>query len=95
MKRLYIVLFALLVVVGRVKAQFVADLDGFPLVTTGWNIGGFGTVVDSSVRLTSPSTTQNGYVYYNTPVNLTGCGQSDPPLDAAADTPEKPRRFRE
>ena len=75
MKRLYIVLFALLVVVGEVKAQFVADLDGFPLVTTGWNIGGFGTVVDSSVRLTSPSTTQNGYVYYNTPVNLTGCGQ--------------------
>lgn len=56
-------------------SQFTADLAGYPLVTTGWNIGGFGTVIDSFVQLTNPTTNQNGYVYYNTPVNLTGCGQ--------------------
>ncbi|GAA4467804.1 hypothetical protein GCM10023093_24220 [Nemorincola caseinilytica] len=59
----------------RALPQFVADLAGFPLVTTGWNIGGFATVIDSFVQLTNPTTNQNGYVYYATPVNLTGCGQ--------------------
>lgn len=62
-------------------SQFTADLAGFPLVTTGWNIGGFATVIDSFVQLTNPSTTQNGYVYYNTPVNLTGCGQFEVDFD--------------
>jgi gliding motility-associated-like protein len=75
MKKILLFLFICVVAFTKSFAQFTADLDGFPLVTTGWNIGGFGTVVDSTVRLTSPSTTQNGYVYYNTPVNLTGCGQ--------------------
>ncbi len=56
-------------------SQFVADLAGYPLVTTGWNVGGLSTVVDSFVQLTAPTTTQAGYVYYATPVNLTGCGQ--------------------
>lgn len=56
-------------------AQFTADLAGYPLVTTGWTSGGSATVIDSTLRLTGPSTSQNGYIYYNTPTNLTTCGQ--------------------
>ena len=60
---------------GNVSAQFSATLAGYPLVTTGWNVGGDAVVVDSTIRLTPSSTTQTGYVYYNTPVNLTTCAQ--------------------
>ncbi len=59
---------------GAVSAQFSATLTGYPLVTTGWILGGSSTAIDSTLRLTPPSMTQNGYVYYNTPTNLTTCG---------------------
>ena len=55
-------------------AQFTATLAGYPLVTTGWNLGGSSTAIDSTLRLTPPASSQNGYVYYNTPTNLTTCG---------------------
>lgn len=75
MKKIIFYFLITLLVSVTTHAQFVADLTGFPLVTTGWNVGGSSAVVDSTVRLTSAATGQSGYVYYNTPVNLTGCGQ--------------------
>ncbi len=60
---------------GTARAQFSATLSGYPLVTTGWNVGGNASVVDSAIQLTPPAAGQSGYVYYNTPINLTGCGQ--------------------
>jgi len=57
------------------SAQFSATLAGNPLVTTGWAVGGFGAVVDSTLRLTSPSTNENGYVYYDSAIDLTSCAQ--------------------
>jgi gliding motility-associated-like protein len=56
-------------------AQFSATLAGNPLVTTGWAIGGYGTVVDSTLRLTTSSTDENGYVYYDSAIDLTSCAQ--------------------
>src|SRR5271156_1428823 len=74
MKKILILALLFMAIGGRVFAQFSATLAGYPLVTTGWNIGGDATVVDSTIQLTPPTTTQSGYVYYNTPVNLTSCG---------------------
>ena len=75
MKKLIILIFFLTALTGKVFSQIAATLAGYPLVTTGWNIGGFGAVVDSEVRLTTAGTNENGYVYYNTVVNLTACAQ--------------------
>lgn len=75
MKRIFFLVFFSVLASVSVRAQFSAVLDGFPLVTTGWTVGGSSVVVDSTIRLTAPTTTQSGYVYYATPVNLTGCGQ--------------------
>lgn len=75
MKKLLFSALSVFLFSGNLFAQFSADLAGFPLVTTGWTIGGTATVVDSTVQLTPPSTGQSGYVYYSTPSNLTGCGQ--------------------
>ncbi len=59
----------------KVFSQFTATLAGYPLVTTGWNYGGFATVVDSTIQLTTPGTTENGYVYFDSATNLTSCAQ--------------------
>ena len=75
MKKLLLMISFCLAVSGKLFSQINATLAGYPLVTTGWNIGGFGAVVDSEVRLTTPGTNENGYVYYNTAVNLTACAQ--------------------
>ncbi len=81
MKKLLSTLLLLPVLLGVARAQFTADLAGYPLITTGWNIGGYGAVVDSSVKLTDPRTTQNGYVYYDSVVNLTACAQFNVKFD--------------
>lgn len=75
MKKATLLLFITLAFSIHSIAQFAADLAGYPLVTTGWTIGGTSTVIDSTVRLTLPTGGQSGYVYYSTPVDLTGCGQ--------------------
>lgn len=75
MKKILLLAIFFFALVRNAYAQFSASLAGYPLVTTGWNIGGFGTVVDSTVQLTSATANQNGYVYYNTPINLTACSQ--------------------
>lgn len=75
MKYIYILLFALLVSESKAIAQFSASLSGYPLVTTGWTVGGTATTIDSTIRLTTTSTSQSGYVYYGTPINLTSCSE--------------------
>jgi gliding motility-associated-like protein len=75
MKKFILFTLAILLLAGQGYAQFSATLTGYPLVTTGWNIGASATVIDSTVQLTPPSGGQNGYVYYSTPVDLTACGQ--------------------
>ncbi len=75
MKKILLFIFFYTAFTGKGFSQISALLAGYPLVTTGWNIGGFASVVDSEVRLTTAATNENGYVYYNTPVNLTFCAQ--------------------
>ena len=75
MKKIILLCFLYTLAAGYARAQFSATLAGYPLVTTGWNVGANATVVDSTIQLTPPAGGQNGYVYYNTPVDLTGCGQ--------------------
>lgn len=74
MKKIYLLLLVCCTSL-TVFAQFTADLAGYPIVTTGWNMGGTATAIDSTIRLTAATTSQSGYVYYNTPTNLTSCGQ--------------------
>jgi len=54
---------------------FSVTLSGYPLVTTGWNYGGDAIVVDSTIQLTSALTDQDGYIYFDSDVNLTACSQ--------------------
>ncbi len=56
-------------------SQISVILSGYPLDATGWNIGGYAAVVDSGVRLTTAGTNENGYVYYDSAINLTACAQ--------------------
>jgi gliding motility-associated-like protein len=78
------------------KAQFNYTLTGSPVNTTGWSIGGSAVTSGTDVVLTASTTSQAGYIYYSTPVNLTGCSQftvsfdfsitnsSQPPADGIA-----------
>ena len=75
MKKLLLLLFCLFSVSGIAFSQVTATLTGYPLVTTGWTIGGDAVAIDSEVELTGPSESQSGYVYYGTPVNLTTCAE--------------------
>src|ERR1700677_5408914 len=54
---------------------FTATLSGYPLVTTGWNYGGDAIIVDSTIQLTPALTDQDGYIYFDSDVNLTACSQ--------------------
>lgn len=56
-------------------SQFNYTLTGTPVNTTGWTVGGSAYVSGNAIVLTNPVGTSSGYVYYNTPVNLTGCSQ--------------------
>ena len=75
MKRVFAIVFLLLLVAGKSFSQFSVSLSGSTLITTGWSIGGYASVVDSTVQLTTPSTNENGYVYFDSAVNLTSCAQ--------------------
>ncbi len=76
MKKIPLLLASLLVLFSQVKAQnFTATLTGSPVVTTGWNVGPVTSVSTNTVVLTQPVTNQAGYIYYNTPTNLTNCSQ--------------------
>ena len=75
MKKIFLLAYFFAGLTGKVFSQFTATLTGYPLVTTGWSIGGFATVVDSTVQLTTPSTDENGYVYFDSVTNLTSCAQ--------------------
>ncbi len=56
-------------------SQLVVNLQGNPLSSylTGWTYGGSATAVDSTMRLTSTITNQNGYIYYASTYNTTSC----------------------
>lgn len=58
------------------KAQFSYTLLGNPVNTTGWTLAAPTTyVATNTVVLNDAFNNQAGYVYYSTPVNLTGCSQ--------------------
>ena len=75
MKKIFILFLLGLFATQKGYTQFSANLVGYPVVTTGWNLGGNANVMDSTVQLTHPASSQSGFVYYNTPTNLTTCGQ--------------------
>jgi len=75
MKKLILLITLCIAFNGKVFSQFVATLSGSTLVTTGWNIGGDATVIDSFVQLTTSGPSENGYVYFDSLTNLTSCAQ--------------------
>ncbi len=75
MKRIFLLLLIISVTNINAFSQISVILEGYPLDTTGWNVGGFATVVDSGIRLTTAGTNENGYVYYDSAINLTACAQ--------------------
>ncbi len=77
MKRSLFFLLVILLLTGGVNAQTTLSLSGYPIVTTGWVMGGTGSAfaVDSMIELTRNSPSQNGYIYYNSAMNVTACGQ--------------------
>jgi len=74
MKRISLLL-TLLLTTFVLKAQFNYTLSGNPVVTTGWNMGGSASISGTDIVLTNSTTSSSGYIYYATPVNLTGCSQ--------------------
>jgi len=75
MKKLLFLICLAIAIAPNAIAQVSATLSGYPVVTTGWTVGGDAIPVDSFIQLTGPSETQSGYVYYSTPVDLTTCSQ--------------------
>ena len=67
MKKIFLLLFLI--------SQISVILEGYPLDTLGWSVGGFATVVDSEIQLTTAATNENGYVFYDSAINLTACAQ--------------------
>ena len=49
---------------------YTYTLNGNPINTTGWTIGGNATNAGSEINLNNNTTGQNGYIYYNIPQNL-------------------------
>lgn len=74
MKKIFLLLLVAISLSGIAHAQFTATLAGNPISTSGWVLGGSSTAIDSQMRLTAAVGTQNGYIYYGTPTNLTTCG---------------------
>jgi len=60
---------------GSATAQFNYSLTGNPVNTTGWTMGGSASISGTDIILTGSTTYSSGYIYYSTPVNLTGCSQ--------------------
>lgn len=72
----YVILALLLLSTRVAEAQFNYTLTGNPVNTTGWTLGAPTTYVSgANVVLTDPVNTAAGYIYYSTPVSLTGCSQ--------------------
>jgi gliding motility-associated-like protein len=81
MKKIFLLIFICIAFSTTALCQFIATLAGSTLTTTGWNIGGFATVVDSFVQLTTAAGSENGYVYFDSLTNLTSCSQFDVKFD--------------
>src|SRR5882757_585986 len=76
MKRTLLMLCLLFLTAGSyVFSQTTITMTGYPIVTTGWTIGGSAFALDSEIVLTPASTGGVGHVNYNTSLNVTSCGQ--------------------
>lgn len=77
MKRFIYSLFPLILLALHSSAQinFTATLTGNPVVTTGWTSSSATSVSGNTVVLTTNTTNQAGYIYYNTPTTLTTCAE--------------------
>src|SRR5580658_5006669 len=76
MKKLLLLILFYTAFLFKGYAQFFTEtLSGYPLVTTGWNIGGDAVVVDSTIQLTTATGDEDGYIYFDSDVNLTACSQ--------------------
>lgn len=74
MNKVYSLLILLFVMHNNSSAQnFIYQLTGNPINTTGWDYGTMSSVSGNEFILTTNTTNQSGYIYYNTPVNLTEC----------------------
>ncbi|RQO31425.1 hypothetical protein DBR32_05535 [Taibaiella sp. KBW10] len=59
------------VFMAQVYAQsYTYTLNGNPINTTGWTMGGSATNNVTSIKLNNATTSQNGFIYYNVPQNL-------------------------
>ena len=58
-----------------------------PVVSAGWSIGGTASAPGPHVQLTANTGSQAGQLWYNTPLNLTGCGSFVAEFDYQIITP--------
>jgi len=75
MRKLFLLLILSILFSRMSYAQSTISLSGYPIVTTGWTVGGSASAVDSEIVLTTAAGSESGYVYYNTSENLSACGQ--------------------
>lgn len=55
---------------GAFAQSYTYTLNGNPINTTGWVLGGNASNNVTDIKLNNPTTGQNGFIYYNTPQNL-------------------------
>ena len=60
---------------SNVFSQSTITMTGYPIVTTGWTVGGSAFALDSEIVLTPATTGGIGHVNSNTALNVTACGQ--------------------
>lgn len=75
MKKLVLLTLILLGGYLGVQAQFSFVLNGNPVNTTGWNMATHSYVNANTVVLTNSVADSAGYIYYNTPITMTQCGE--------------------
>lgn len=76
MKKYLFILWIVLSGSGGLYGQiFSASLTGNPMNTAGWTTASVSSVSGNELVLTNPVGNQAGYIYYNTPQNLTICAR--------------------
>jgi gliding motility-associated-like protein len=63
--------FATILGISTLQAQtYTYTLNGSPINTTGWTMGGNASNASTHISLNNNTTNQNGYIYYTVPQNL-------------------------
>lgn len=78
MRNFYLILLFLFALGGIKNSHgqgFNFSLEGNPVDITNWELGSLSSVDNDEIVLTQPVSSQNGYIYYQTPQNLASCSE--------------------